>query len=84
MTEEKRYRLPDGRIIFAGPGLGQDVFMSFTRKESGGLQRYVSKALPIRKTQVEAQQDLDKYAKTKKLEPVGLVSLKSFDPEPAA
>lgn len=79
-----QYELPDGRVVFASAGLGQDVFMSFTRRESGGLQRYISKALPVRKSLNEAQKDLDSYAKTKKLKPVGLVRLKPFDPEPAA
>ena len=65
-------------------GLGQDVFMACTRRDSGGLQRYKSKLLPLSKSLQEAQNDLDTYAEIKKLEPVTLVKLKSFDPDPAA
>jgi hypothetical protein len=60
---DTKYKLPDGRILFASAGLGQDVFMTCTRRESGGLQRYKSKSLPLRKTLQEAQADLDTYAK---------------------
>ena len=81
---QKRYKLPDGRIIFASAGLGQDVFMSCTRRESGSLQRFKSKSLPLRNSLQEAQADLDAYAKAKKLEPDALVGIKRFDPDPAA
>lgn len=83
-SENKRYKLPDGRILFASAGLGQDVFMTCTRRESGGLQRYKSKSLPLRKTLEEAQADLDAYVKAQNLEPDILVKIRRFDPDPAA
>lgn len=80
----KRYKLPDGRILFVGAGFGQDIFMTYTRQENGAKQHYKSKSLPLRNTLQEAQQDLDQYAKAHKLEPDTLVKVRSFDPEPAA
>lgn len=83
-SEGKQYKLPDGRILFASAGLGQDVFMTCTRRDSGGLQRYKSKSLPLRKSLQEAQADLDAYAKARDLELVALIKIRSFDPDPAA
>lgn len=83
-SEQRRYKLPDGRILFASAGLGQDVFMTCTRRKSGGLQRYKSKSLPLRSTLEEAQADLDAYAKAHNLEPYALVKIRRFDPDPAA
>lgn len=82
--EQTSYCLPDGRILFASAGLGQDIFMSCTRRESGSLQRYKSKSLPLRATLQEAQQDLDAYAKANKLEVDALVKLRRFEPDPVA
>jgi hypothetical protein len=83
-SEQRQYKLPDGRILFASAGLGQDVFMACTRRESVGLQRYKSKSLPLRSTLQEAQADLDAYAKANNLELDTLVKIRRFDPDPAA
>lgn len=83
-VKETSYILPDGRIIFASAGLGQDIFMSCTRRESGSLQRYKSKSLPLRDTLAKAQADLEAYAKAHRLETDTLVKIRKFEPDPAA
>jgi hypothetical protein len=55
-----------GNSVFVSRGLGKR-FMSFRQKEGAmGIHRVVSKKLPERKTFDEAQEDLNKYAITKK------------------
>lgn len=57
----KKYKLTDGRIIFAGQGLGKDKFMVFSEKANGSRKRFNPRAFPIRTTLEEAQSDLDQY-----------------------
>ena len=82
--ERKQYRLMDGRVLFVGRGLGEKTFMTFVHRAGGIAYWYISRMLPVCTTIDEAQADLDAYAKKKKLELAGLVSLKSFDPKPVA
>ena len=59
----------DGHAIFVASEIGGKEFGSFKRRASGSLKRVVSKALPMRATADAAQRDLDKWAKSHKLQP---------------
>ena len=54
------------RLIFVSAGLGGDQYMTmyqdYGKWDSSGAHRLVSKELPIRETEAEAQADLDAYA----------------------
>ena len=85
MAGGKTYKLSNGRPLWVGPGSAGEVFFTYTTGRSGhGEQRYITNALPPRKTLEEAQNDLDAYAREYNLEPDRLVKLKRFDPDPAA
>jgi hypothetical protein len=70
-VQGKRYRDFQGRILFVGCGITDGTsWMTFYSKLNGSLRRVNSKFLPIRSTRNQAQEDLDRYAKERGLEPV--------------
>lgn len=67
MERNDTYIDENGRLIFVSPGISSgNVWITVYQKNPrGGTHRLKSKALPQRKTQAEAQADLDAYAKAK-------------------
>lgn len=55
----------NGKCVYAGAGLGNDSYMSFTLKHTGSGSRIKSSLLPIRDKFHEAQADLDEWADEK-------------------
>jgi len=51
------YHYKAGKVIEAGPGLGERYFFTRGQTESGGYHRVNSPDLPVRKTLEEAQAD---------------------------
>jgi hypothetical protein len=62
----KRYRLPDGRILWVGHAFGRWMTMD-SDPASPGRRRFKSKNLPDRALLEEAQADLDAWAKKGRL-----------------
>lgn len=57
-----------GALVFVAPGRATDGKTWMTLREKtrgGGMRRVLAKALPIRATRDEAQEDLNAYAKRK-------------------
>jgi hypothetical protein len=63
------YKDGKGKVLFVHHGLGGDSWGTYWRGKSRGTHRVVTKNLPIRKSQAEAQKDLDAYAKKHGFEP---------------
>lgn len=63
----KRYRLPDGRVVYAAPKEKKPLmyhpqgYCSFGIKPSGHIKRFQPVQLRLRATLAEAQADLDAY-----------------------
>jgi hypothetical protein len=70
--ENRMFKLPDGRILWVGAGIGNPpLFMTFdSDPAAGGRHRFVSPLLKPRKTRDQAQGDLELYARSKHLEEV--------------
>lgn len=63
----KEYYDDNGALVFVSSGIsGGDKWMTVRQKKpTSGTHRIKSPKLPLRKTQEEAQQDLDAYALSK-------------------
>jgi hypothetical protein len=61
------YRDQNGNLVFVSPGISDGTVWMTVRQKPGktGTRRLTTKALPLRDTEMEAQADLDAYAKTK-------------------
>jgi len=65
----RQYRDKQGRILFVTDGISRgNVWFTGYRRPNGSIKRLAVAALPIRDTREEAQRDLDKYAREKRLE----------------
>lgn len=58
----KKYFLPDGRMIYADQGLGQNYMTMVSKPNGSGRKRYISKELPVRATLQAAVNDLEQYS----------------------
>jgi len=58
------YRDQQGRILFVSDGIScGKLWTTFYRKPNGSLKRYKSpRLLPLRRTRIQAQRDLDAFA----------------------
>jgi hypothetical protein len=67
--ESKRYLDDRGRVLFVSDGISDgQAWGTFHRKANGSLQRLVSKHLPLQDGEWLAQEDLDNYARLRRLE----------------
>ena len=57
------YQNKHGQVLFVSAGLGGDNFATYVKKPNGGVRRFRSKLLPVRKEREQAEYDLRKYAK---------------------
>jgi hypothetical protein len=65
----RRYLDPQGRELFVSDGIGGGkAFFTCYRRPTGSLKRYVSPELAVRPTEAEAQADLDRFARKRRLE----------------
>jgi hypothetical protein len=69
---QHRYQDAAGRVLFTDTGIGRR-WATYHRKANGSLKRLVSKTLPPRDTQAEAEADLAQWAEShgaKRLDPL--------------
>ena len=63
-----------GRLMFVAEGLAAGIWGTFYKGPglwaADGMHRVKSKALPMRSSKTQAEEDLKTYAKTRKLMPV--------------